>query len=384
MTRKGRVFFLSALCLALLVSPVWGAETIKIGSLVGLTGDFSAYGQAESQSAQLAVDEINAAGGVKGKMLELVVYDFRSRVDDAVNAVRRMIEEDQVMAILGGNASGVNIATAPLVNRSKVPQVGTMPTNPLVTVDEKGNVRPYSFRICFTDPYQGKLIAYFTTKNLGKMKAAILYDVASDFAQGLREFFIDSYEEYGGKIVSDLGFRGGQDIDFRAQLTAIGGTDAEVLILPNVGKDCALIVKQLRELGQKDIIVVGADGYGDFMWEITGDALEGSYWITHLSPEDEGMQPFFQSYREKYKDECKEFANGVMAYDGLYWIADALGRAKTLDREGLRNALEDTKNLKLHHAVITIDPVTHNPLDKEGVILIAQDGKSKPFVKIKP
>lgn len=382
---RGKLFtVLLIVCLGICSGAAFAADTIKLGCLVATTGDFSAYGQAEYNSAQLAVEEINANGGVLGKKLELVMYDFRSRADDAVNAVRRMVEQDKVVAIVGANASGVNIATAPLVNRSEIPQIGTMPTNPLVTVDENGKVRPYSFRICFTDPYQGKLIAFFAANELKKKKAAILYDVASDFAQGLREFFMQSYKEYDGKIVSDLGFRGGQDVDFRAQLTEIKATDAEVLILPNVGKDCALIVKQARELGMDDIIFIGGDGYGDFMWEIAGKALENSYWITHLSPEDEGMQPFFAAYRKKFNDECKEFANGVMAYDSVYWVADALTRAGKVDSKALRTALEETKGLKLHHATITIDPANHNPINKDGVVLKAEGGKSRPFVKIKP
>src|SRR5690606_34832842 len=151
------------------------------------------YGQTEEKSAKLAVDEINAKGGVLGRKIELVVYDFRTRAEDAVNAVRRMIEEDKVVALVGANGSGINIATAPLFNRYGVAQIGTVSTNPLVTVAEKGNVRPFSFRICFTDPYQGKLIAYFAAKELGRMNAAILYDVGNDYSHGLREFFMASY-----------------------------------------------------------------------------------------------------------------------------------------------------------------------------------------------
>ncbi|HQH78501.1 MAG TPA: ABC transporter substrate-binding protein, partial [Synergistaceae bacterium] len=206
-------------------------DVIKVGYLAALTGDWAAYGQTEANSAQLAVDEINANGGVLGKKIELVVSDFRTRPEDAVNAVRRLVQEDKVVAIIGANGSGINIATAPIVNEAKVPQIGTVSTNPSVTVDKDGKVRPYSFRICFTDPYQGKLIAYFAAKELGKLKGAILYDVASDYSQGLREFFLKSYAEYGGEMVADLGFQGGTDVDFRAQLTEIRDKGADVLVL---------------------------------------------------------------------------------------------------------------------------------------------------------
>ncbi len=368
-----------------LLAPAAAEEKpIKIGYLAALTGDWAAYGQTEEKTARMAVDEINAQGGVLGRKLELVVYDFRTRAEDAVNAVRRMIEEDKVVAIVGANGSGINIATAPLVNRYEVPQIGTVSTNPLVTVDEKGKVRPYSFRICFTDPYQGKLIAYFAANELKRMNAAILYDVGNDYSQGLREFFMKSYGEYGGKVVADLGFRGGQDVDFRAQLTEIRDKKADVLVLPNMGKEMALIMKQARELGLKDIIFVGGDGYGEFMWEIAGPAMENSYWINHVAPEDPAMQPFFKAYKEKWKDECKEFVNGVLGYDSIYWLADAIARAGKDDPKAIRDALAATSGLVLHHATITIDPETNTPKDKDGVVLIAKDGRGQFFKKIKP
>mgnify|MGYP002409331679 CR=1 FL=1 len=324
-----------------LLAPAAAEEKpIKIGYLAALTGDWAAYGQTEEKTARMAVDEINAQGGVLGRKLELVVYDFRTRAEDAVNAVRRMIEEDKVVAIVGANGSGINIATAPLVNRYEVPQIGTVSTNPLVTVDEKGKVRPYSFRICFTDPYQGKLIAYFAANELKRMNAAILYDVGNDYSQGLREFFM--------------------------------------------GKEMALIMKQARELGLKDIIFVGGDGYGEFMWEIAGPAMENSYWINHVAPEDPAMQPFFKAYKEKWKDECKEFVNGVLGYDSIYWLADAIARAGKDDPKAIRDALAATSGLVLHHATITIDPETNTPKDKDGVVLIAKDGRGQFFKKIKP
>ena len=375
---------LVAVLLLVSCGAVFAADTLKRGYLAALTGDWAAYGQTEEKAAKLAVDEINAKGGVLGKNLELVTYDFRTRAEDAVNAVRRMIEQDKVLAIVGANGSGINIATAPVVNRLGVSQLGTVSTNPLVTVDEKGAVRPFSFRICFTDPYQGKLIAYFSAKEIKKLNAAILYDVGNDYSQGLREFFMKSFGEYGGKVVADLGFRGGQDVDFRAQLTEIRDKKADVLVLPNMGKEMALIMKQARELGMNDIVFVGGDGYGEFMWEIAGKAMEGSYWINHVAPEDPAMQPFFKAYKAKWNDDCKEFVNGVLGYDSIYLVADAIARAGKADPKAIADALAVTKDLKLHHATITMDPKTHNPLDKDGVVLIAKDGKGQFFKKIKP
>jgi len=373
--RKG-LFLGAVIAIVLLAAGMATAQgTVKIGYLAALTGDWAAYGQTEVKAAQLAVEEINAKGGVVGSQIQLVPYDFRTRAEDAVNAVRRMIEQDKVYAIIGANGSGINIATAPVVNRAGVSQIGTVSTNPIVTVDNDGKVRPYSFRICFTDPYQGKVLAYFAASEMGKGKAAILYDVGNEYSQGLRQFFIENFEAYGGKIVSDLGFRGAVDVDFRAQLTEIRNSGADVLVLPNMGKEMALIIKQARELGMADLLIIGGDGYADFMWEIAGDAMEGTYWVNHVAPEDPAMQPFFEAYLKKYNDECKEFVNGVLAYESVYWLADAINRAGKIDRKAIRDALEDTKNLQLHHAVLTIDPADHNPKDKDAVILECKDGK---------
>jgi len=361
----------------------FAAEPIKIGYLAALTGDFAAYGITEVNMAKLVVGDVNAKGGVLGRPIELVVYDTKTRNEDAVNAVRRMIESDKVVAIVGANSSGINIATAPIVNKGKVPQISTVGTNPLVTVDNKGNVRPYSFRICFTDPYQGALAADLAMTDLKKDKAAILYNVGSDYAQGLREYFIKSYKALGGKIVADEGYRD-TDVDFRAQLTKVKSSGANVLFLPGMGKDMALIIKQAKELGL-NVTIIGGDGYGEFMNEIAGDAMKGTYWINHTYLEDPNMAPIFARYKKVYKDDCKEFVNGTMAYDAMYWLVDAIKRAGKAEGPAIAKALENTKNLKLNHATLTIDPKDHNPVKKAGVILkVGDDLKAKFYKKVQP
>ena len=360
------------------------AEPIKIGYLAALTGDYAGYGTVEVNMAKIVVDDINAKGGVLGRPIELVVYDTKTRNEDAVNAVRRMIESDKVVTIVGANSSGVNIATAPIVNDGKVPQIGTCTTNPLVTVDDKGVARPYSFRICFTDPYQGALAASLAYTTLKKDKAAVLYNVGSDYAHGLREFFIKNYEPLGGKIVADEGYRE-TDVDFRAQLTKIRDSGANVLFLPGMGRDMALIIKQASDLGLKDMTIIGGDGYGEFMNEIAGDTMKGTYWVTHTYLEDPGMAPIFARYKEVYNDECKEFINGAMAYDAMYWVVDAIQRAEKVDGPSIAKALEETKNLKLNHATLTVDPQDHNPLKKAGIfLLVGDDLKAKFFQKVEP
>ncbi|CAM1377858.1 ABC transporter substrate-binding protein [Fretibacterium fastidiosum] len=356
---------------------------IKIGYLAALTGDYAQYGITEVNMAKMVVSETNAAGGVLGRPIELVVYDTKTRNEDAVNAVRRMIESDGVCVIVGANTSGINIATAPIVNKGRVPQISTIGTNPLVTVDNKGKVRPYSFRICFTDPYQGALAADLAYNDLKKTKAAILYNVGSDYAHGLREFFTKDFQKLGGTVVADEGFRE-TDVDYRAQLTTIKNSGSDVLFLPGMGKDMALAIKQAQELGL-DVTVIGGDGYGEFMNEIAGDAMKGTYWINHTYLGDPVMAPIFARYKETYHDECKEFVNGTMAYDAMWWVLDAIKRAGAAEGPAIAKALEETKGLKLNHATLTIDPEDHNPLNKAGIILkVGDDLNTEFYKKIEP
>ena len=359
------------------------AEPLKIGYLAALTGDYASYGKTEVNMAGMIIDEVNKKGGVLGQQIELVVYDTKSRNEDAVNAVRRMIEKDKVVAIIGANSSGINIATGPIVNRGKTAQIATVATNELVTVDARGKVLPYSFRICFTDPYQGKLAADFAAKDLKKMKGAVLYNVGSDYAQGLREYFKVNYKKLGGMIVADEGYRE-TDVDFRAQLTKVKSEGADLLFLPGLGKDMALIIKQAAELGMK-ITIVGGDGYGDFMNEIAGKAMEGTYWINHTYMDDPEMKPVFARYKKVYNDECKEFVNGTMSYDATMWLLDAIRRAGKADSVAIAKALENTKNLKLAHSNLTISPKDHNPVNKAGIILkVDKDLKAGFYKKIEP
>ena len=378
-----RKFVLCLACLALLAAPALAADTIKVGQLAAVTGDFAAYGVAEWESVKIAVEEINKAGGVLGKPLELIMYDCRTRQEDTVNAARRLVEQDKVTAVIGPNGSGLCIAAAPIFNRGRVPNIGTLPTNPQVTVDESGKVRPYNFRICFLDPYQGAIMAQFSVQDLKATKAALLYDVSSDYSQGQREFFIKNFERFGGKIVADEGFRG-EDVDFRSQLTNMKNSGADVFIYPFMGKSLPLAVKQARELGITTPIV-GGDGYGDFMWEIAGDALGDTYWVSHVDRYDPALAGFFESYLAHTGTECKEFLNGVLAYDCVYWLKDAIERAGSDDPEKVRDALEKTSGLKLLHCVLTMDE-NHDPKGKDGVILRCDPKQQKAlfFTKLRP
>ena len=352
-----------------------GPATIKIGYLANVTGDGAVWGQAEVNGAKLAVEEINKAGGVLGKQIELVVGDARGNATDGVNAVKKLIEQDKVVAILGSNYSGINLACAPIVEAAKVPQIATFATNPKVTVDEKGNPRPYSFRLCFIDPYQGKVLADYMYKKLGKKTAAILYEVTSDYSVGLSEYFEKRLKEIGGEVVAKLAFKGG-DVDFRPQLSEIKQKNPEVLLLPNLYKEIALAAKQARELGMNDVVFMGGDGYSNTMLEMAGKELQGSYWVSHFSWEDPKLKNLLDKYTAKYNEKNPE-PNGAMGYDIVYFLVDCIKRAGKAEGPAIRDAIENAKGVQLQHATITMDPKTHNPLDKMAAIHVVQGDRVK-------
>ncbi|MDR1482100.1 MAG: ABC transporter substrate-binding protein [Synergistaceae bacterium] len=377
-----RFFVTAMLALMLFATAALAADTIKIGEIATVTGDFAAYGVAEVESVKMAVSEINRSGGILGKQIELVMYDCRTRNEDMVNAARRLVQQDKVVAVIGPSGSGLCIAASPVFNQGGVPHIGTLPTNPLVTVDDDGKVKPYNFRICFLDPYQGRMLAIFAKDDLKAKRAAVLYDIGSDYSQGLREFFVNDFVAGGGEVVADEGHRG-EDVDFRAQLTKIKEANPDVIVLPTMGRVLPLAVKQARELGLTQPII-GGDGYGDFMWEITGEsAMANTFWVSHVDKADPALADFFRKYKEQTGTECQEFMNAVMAYDSVYWLKDAIERAGSADPSKIRDALESTSGLKLMHATLTMDEL-HNPKDKDGIILEAKDGRAVFFKRIRP
>ena len=370
MKRYG-LFFAVAILLALgaAACAAPSGEPIKIGYLATLTGDGSTWGQHERDGALLAVKELNEAGGVLGRPLELVYYDVRGRQEDAIQAARRLVHEDKVVAMGGTNYSGLNIATAPIVNAGQVPQIGTATTNPAVTVDPKTNtVRPYSFRMTYTDPYQGKVMADYLINKLGIKSAAVITDVGSDYSEGLKEFFTARFTELKGDLKGVWGFRGG-DVDFRAQLTEMKATGAEAVALPILYKEMGLIMKQAAELDWKPLFI-GGDGFSPSMHEIAGDAMEGSYWVYSMNlntPEVKGLMARFQ---KEYGKPADEPSNVAYAYDLVTLIADAIKRAGRAEGPAIKDALENTKDLQLVHFKMTVDKETHNPLNKPAAMMI--------------
>ena len=307
-----------------------------------------------------------------GRPLELVYYDVRGRQEDAIQAARRLVHEDKVVAIGGTNYSGLNIATASVVTVAGVPQIGTASTNPAVTVDPKtGKVRPFTFRMSYTDPYQGKVMADYLVNKLGLKSAAVLTDVGSDYSEGLKEFFTARFMELNGELKGVWGFRGG-DVDFRAQLTEMKATGAEAVALPILYKEMGLIMKQAAELDWKPIFI-GGDGFSPSMHEIAGDAMEGSYWVYSMDLTNPQLIFLLSRFEKEYGRKAAEPSNVANSYDLVTWVAESIKKAGKADPVAVRDAMENTKDLRLVHFSLTVDKETHNPLNKPAAMMIWKD-----------
>ena len=356
----------------------WGteglaAEPIRIGYMATLTGEGATWGQHERDGALLAVKDINARGGVLGRPLELICYDVKGKPEEGVNAVRRLIYDDKVVVIGGTNYSGIQLAIAPIAEKGQVPVVSSTATNPAVTVDpDTGEVRPYMFRIVYTDPYQGKVIADYLIKKCGAKKLAIIGDVGDAYSEGLTEYVKRTAEALGVEN-RFWGFRGG-DVDFRAQLTAAREWGADAVALTMYYKEMGLVIKQAAELDWKPLFM-GGDGYSPNIAEIAGEALNGTFWVSSINIDDPMFDGMKEKYRAEYGKEATEIANTISAYDVLLMIAHAIETAGVAEGPAIKEAIENTKNLQVTHFNWTVDKETHNPLNKPGSVFEAKNGK---------
>ncbi len=350
-----------------------GADVIKIGQTVALTGDSSMWGQSEKNALEMEIAKINAKGGVLGKKIQLVAYDNRADATEAVNIAKRLVGE-KVVAIIGPAQSGVAIATTSVTEPAKVPFIATTATNPKVTVDDKtGKVRNYAFRTCFIDPFQGTVAAQFAVKDLKAKTAAVIYDVGSDYSAWLGKYFIEEFQKQGGKIVANEAFRSGE-LDFRAILGKVKGFNPDVLFIPTMQKEAALVMKQAADLGIKAKFL-GGDGWGSpDLVTLGGSAVEGSHFVNLASLDDPDIQSFIKEYKEKFKSD-PVMPNPVMAIDGLYAIIDAIKKTNGTDPAKIAEQLAKTKDLQVLSGKLTIDPKTHDPLNKPAVIQEVKGGK---------
>jgi len=346
-------------------TPVGNEDVIKIGWIGSLTGDQAVWGTCESNTVKMLIEETNAKGGILGKQVEGVYYDTKGDAAEAVNAVKRLISQDKVVAILGPNASGQALAISSVLDQYKVSDIATVATNPKVTVNDDGSVKPYNFRVCFIDPYQGAVAAGYAFDKLGYKNAAILYDVASDYSQGFTEFFEKTFTEKGGKIVAKEAFKEG-DVDFRPQLSKIKESNPDVILMPYYYKEVALSANQARELGITATLM-GGDGWpSDQLMTMAADAIEGSYIVNHLDFNDPEVKPLQDAYKAKFNTPLE--LNGYMVNDAFKLLEAAIKDANSADPVKITESLTKV-SVKGVTGTIKISPDDHNPTGKEAAIV---------------
>ncbi|HET8772546.1 MAG TPA: ABC transporter substrate-binding protein [Thermoanaerobaculia bacterium] len=336
---------------------------IPIGFYGALTGSEAAFGTATVNGVKIAADEINAAGGVLGRPIRLVIEDDQGRAEEAASVVTKLVTASNVEALIGENSSNQSLAAAPIAQASGVPMISPSSTNPKVT--EKGQ---YIFRVCFTDPLQGKALAAFVRNELKLDTAAILIDRKSDYSVGLGSFFRKELEAAGGKIVAEQSYSGG-DSEFRPQLTTIRAASPQVLFIPGFYTEVGQIAIQARDLGMT-IPLVGGDGWDSAaVIEIGGKAIEGSYFSDHYFNGD--TRPVVQKFVAEYSKRHgrKPEANAALGYDALRIWAAAATRAGSLDKKAVRDQIAQTKDYEGVAGTITMGP-DRNPIKPLAMIKI--------------
>jgi branched-chain amino acid transport system substrate-binding protein len=369
MSSLSRFPFALIAALASLIFPpgLFAQEPIKIGQFASLTGKEASLGQSSNKGTLMAIDDLNAAGGVLGRPLLLVTEDTQSKPGETATVVKKLISRDKVIALLGEVASSRSLEAAPIAQAAKVPMISPASTNPKVT--ETG---AYIFRTCFIDPFQGPVMARFAREHLKAKRVALVVSTSSAYSIGLAKFFRESFVANGGTIVLEQKYSEG-DKDFKAQLTAIKAAGVDAVFNPGYYNEGALIVRQARDLGLT-LPIFGADSWeAEALIQLGGKAMEGAYLCSHYSPEDPSprVQNFVAAYKKRFGSTPD--SNASLGYDSVLVLVDAIRRAGTTERNALREAIATTRDFMAVTGKITID--SERNASKNAVIIQVKNGK---------
>ena len=340
---------------------------IVVGYYGDLTGRTSNFGQSTKNGVEMAVDEINKAGGINGRQIKVLSEDDEGRPEKAATVVTKLIDQDRVIALVGEVASGNSLAAAPKAQAAKVPMISPSSTNPAVT-----QVGDYIFRVCFIDPFQGEVMAKFAANTLKAKKAAIMLDFNSPYSRGLTEFFESSFTKLGGQVVTKQSYTQG-DRDYKGQLTSIRSANPDVIYVPGYYGEVGVIAKQAKQLGITQPLL-GGDGWdAPQLWELGGDSLNGDFISNHYSVEDPSpaIQKFVSDFKSRYN--IAPDALAALGYDAMRVLADAIKRSGTTEGAKLRDAIAATKDFPGVTGVISIN-ADRNAV-KPAVVLKLQGGK---------
>ncbi len=387
--KKSAVFivFLVILSLSLFGCSKNDSSRIKVGVIAELTGDVPAVGASCKNAAEMAVAEVNDAGGIqlgdKKYKIDLIIEDNAGKADQSASAAQKLITQQKVTAIIGPNASRYVLPAAEIAESSKVVLITPWSTAPKATLDSKTSAyKKHVFRACFIDPFQGRVVAKFVLDNLKLKKAAVLYDVASEYNKGIAEFFKEVYEQNGGKVVAFETYTT-NDKDFSSQLTKIKKAEPEIIFLPNYYSEVPLQIQQAKRLGIT-IPFIGSDSWGsEELIKLCNSDCNDYYFSTHYAADaaTEATKKFIAGYKAKYGKTPDDVA--ALTYDSFGLLFQALKTAGKNDRQAVRDALAK---------IPLYDGVTGNMQFKEGcgdpvksaVILKIKDGKFTWFANAKP
>lgn len=349
-------------------------DTIKIGLLTPRTGKVAQYGINVENAAKLAIDEVNAAGGIDGKKVEMIVYDNKGDATESINLFKRLVDNDKVVAIVGPVISSTALAVAPLAEQKGIPVITPTATNVDVTLDSD-----YMFRACFTDPYQGGIMSKFAADDLKAKSAAILYNSGDDYSTGLAEAFKENFEGLGGNI-TDYEAYTEDEKDFKAVLTNIKANAPDVLYVPDYYNTIGLIAEQVKQVGL-EVKMLGADGWDDVQKDY-GSVTEGYYFTNHYAADDtdEIVQNFVKSYQESYEGNTPN-ALGALGYDATKIMCAAIDKADSTNGEDIVKAIGET-DMDCVAGHITFD--ANGDPEKAVTILTIHDGKLVFETKVEP
>lgn len=350
------------------------SKDIKIGMVYELTGNTASYGTSAANGAKLAFKEINAAGGVLGKQIQIVTADNKGEPSESANAMTKVITQDKVVAVTGFTVSSCGIAASAVAEDNKIPFVAAATVNPGVTVDQRtGKVKEYTFRACFIDSFQGVVGANFALNGLKVKKAAIMTDSASDYSKGLTKIFKDAFIAGGGQIAIEEAYLQ-KDQDYKSILTKIKAQNPDLLYIPGYYEDVGKIIKQARELGIMTPIL-GADAWDSpTLAELGGpQALNNAYFTNFYSVEDKN--PASNAFVEAYKKEYGQIPDSMaaMGYDAAKLLVDAIKRANSTEANKIREALAATQNFSSVSGEMKLN-ATHDAV-RGAVIIELKDGK---------
>lgn len=313
-------------------------EVMKIGGLAPLTGKVAIYGKSSSNGTKLAFEQINKDGGILGQQVEFILEDEKGEVADAKNAYGKL-QGEGIVALIGDITSGPTYAVGEDANADELPMI--TPTGTQFNITEG---RPYVFRVCYTDPYQGEVLAKYAKNELKKNTVAVMRNKSSDYSVGVADKFIETAKQLGLDIVADESYND-EDKDFKAQLVKIKETNPDLLLIPDYYEKIALIAPQAREVGITSQFI-GPDGWDGIVQQFKDQkeglkTVEGSVFANQYAKDDKDqkVQDFIKAYKEKYNEEPISFS--ALGYDAAYLLKAAIEKAGSTDNAKVQEALKN-------------------------------------------